>query len=164
MSITPFSFPDVPHPFGNPEDVFGPEDSGFEESLGVDCRKAIVERVVDADTIRIVGNDDAIRLFGIDAPERNTADGQKAMARMREILPPGQTIELVFDPVRDWKDRYNRWLAIVFKPGQIGQDVDYGMVQTRLAADGLAVPYMPEKSTLSQYMPRIYWEGLSPTS
>jgi micrococcal nuclease len=79
---------------------------------------ATIERVVDGDTV-VLTDDTRVRLIGIDTPE--TVDprrpveclGREASARLRELLPAGTAVRLVYDVERT--DRYGRTLAYVYR-------------------------------------------------
>jgi micrococcal nuclease len=75
---------------------------------------AVVERIVDGDTLRTT-DDQRIRLLNIDTPE---IDGDQcwsaeATTALRELVPPGTEIRLVYDEER--LDRYDRTLAHVYR-------------------------------------------------
>jgi micrococcal nuclease len=104
-------------------------------SASADAGSATVKRVVDGDTL-VLGDDTRVRLIGIDTPE--TVDprrpvecfGHEASARMNELLPPGTSVELVFDV--DRTDRYGRTLAYVYRAE------DELFVNVAMARDGYA--------------------------
>jgi micrococcal nuclease len=94
---------------------------------------AIVQRVVDGDTLDVVygGRAESVRLIGIDTPEKRenekarrdstrtgrdiatiTAAGKAATAFMRAIVAPGERVGLEFDVRR--RDKYDRLLAYVY--------------------------------------------------
>ncbi len=109
--------------------------------------RAVVERVVDGDTIvvRIEGSSEKIRLIGIDTPEsvdpRSPVEcfGTEASARTAELLPEGTEVDLVRDV--EARDRYDRLLAYVYRAS------DGLFVNEALARDGYAV--------LSTYPPNV---------
>ncbi len=82
---------------------------------------ACVVRVVDGDTL-IVDIDlgfhvwrraERLRLLGIDAPERDSAAGQRAVRQLRAVLPVGAAVV-----VRTRRqDKYGRWLSVVLRDG-----------------------------------------------
>jgi len=82
---------------------------------------AIVERVVDGDTlaVRLGGRTERVRLLGIDTPESVKADtpvecyAKEAAARLRDLLPPQVTVRLVRDV--EERDRYGRLLAYAYR-------------------------------------------------
>lgn len=90
--------------------------------------------VSDGDTMTVApGNDRsspvAVRLYGIDAPEKKQAFGAKAKARLVELLPVGQTVEVLpFD-----MDHYGRPVALV--------QVDGRTVNAEMVREGYAWVY-----------------------
>jgi micrococcal nuclease len=76
---------------------------------------AVVERVIDGDTIELVDGR-RIRLVQIDAPEKRTeCYGNEATALARRLLPPGTEVRIEQDPALDQEDRFGRVLAYVWK-------------------------------------------------
>lgn len=81
----------------------------------------LVSRVVDGDTIEVVirGQNEKIRLIGIDTPEivdsRKTVQcfGGEASEKAKSLLG-GQKIRLEADPSQGDRDKYNRLLRYVF--------------------------------------------------
>ena len=76
---------------------------------------AAVARVIDGDTIEVVGGT-RVRFIGIDTPETSTGPecfGPQATQYTRELLPVGTRIRLVYDVER--LDRFRRTLAYVYK-------------------------------------------------
>lgn len=75
--------------------------------------------VGDGDTVTVAPGGDAsspiaVRLYGIDAPEKKQAFGAKAKAYLTEHLPVGQTVEVLpFD-----MDQYGRSVALVQTDGR----------------------------------------------
>lgn len=86
---------------------------------------AVVERVVDGDTLVVdVGGDRArVRLLGIDTPETVKPDapvecfGPQASARTKALLPEGVRVVLETDPVAGARDDFGRVLAYVTPRG-----------------------------------------------
>ncbi len=91
-------------------------------------------RVVDGDTIRVMykGESRAVRLLGIDAPERGKRGAREATAFMKQLVD-GREVTLVFPTGKEVRDRYNRLLADVVVDGM---DVGKEMLRT-----GHAVKY-----------------------
>ncbi len=86
------------------------------------CETATVDRVIDGDTLDVItstGNQQRIRLLGIDTPETVHPDkpvecmGPEASALAGELAPTGTTITLITDHRGDTWDDYNRRLAHV---------------------------------------------------
>lgn len=81
-----------------------------------DSVRARVQRVVDGDTLLLVGGE-RVRLIGIDTPESVKPDtppepfGHEASAFTKE-LAEGREVRLVFDRHRE--DQYGRTLAFVY--------------------------------------------------
>jgi endonuclease YncB( thermonuclease family) len=94
---------------------------------GSEARSARVASVTDGDTLRL-GDGEAVRLVGIDAPERGTCGSERA-TRLLTKLTWGKQVTLLA-PVDD-RDRYGRLLRYV----DVGT-VDAGL---RLIESGLAV-------------------------
>lgn len=96
---------------------------------------ATVERVVDGDTIVLVGGE-RVRLIGVDTPE--TKDPRKAVqcfgveasAHTTGLLPSGTPVRIVHDVER--RDRYGRTLAYVYR------EADGLFVNADLVANGYA--------------------------
>jgi micrococcal nuclease len=108
---------------------------------------AVVERVVDGDTIQvdIDGRSETVRLIGIDTPETKKPNtpvecfGPEASARLAELLPPGTPVRLERDI--DSRDKYRRLLAYVHR------EPDDLFVNAVLIDEGLARPYPFEPNT-----------------
>lgn len=108
---------------------------------------AVVERVVDGDTIDVTidGRRDTVRLIGIDTPETKKPDtpvecyGPEASARLTELLPPGTPVRLERDI--DSRDKYRRLLAYVHR------EPDDLFVNAVLIDEGLARPFPFEPNT-----------------
>jgi micrococcal nuclease len=81
-------------------------------------RTAIVERVVDGDTIELRSGT-RVRLIGINAPEiahngyGDECFGEGATRFAERLLEAGQSVRLVFDVAR--RDHYDRLLAYVYR-------------------------------------------------
>lgn len=103
-----------------------------------DGRDAVVDRVVDGDTI-VVDDGERIRLIGIDTPETVKPGspvecfGKEASRRMNTLLPEGTHVRLVRDA--DATDRYDRTLSYVYR-------LDDGLfVNAAMVRDGFAYAY-----------------------
>jgi micrococcal nuclease len=76
---------------------------------------AVVARVIDGDTIELLGGQ-RVRLVQIDTPEKNEeCYGDAASALTGRLLPPGTRVRIERDPGLDQVDRYQRELAYVWK-------------------------------------------------
>jgi micrococcal nuclease len=101
---------------------------------------AVVQRVVDGDTIVLRGGE-RVRYIGVDTPE-SVKPGTpvqcwaKAASRMNEGLVEGERVRLRFDSER--RDRYGRTLAYVYRAGD-GLFVNAELVR-RGAARVLTIP------------------------
>ena len=95
-----------------------PTVDGAVEELGPN---AIVERVVDGDTIivDVNGNRERVRLLGIDTPESVSESrpdqcyGAESSAYLSQLLPAGSDITLIRDI--ESRDKYDRLLAYVVR-------------------------------------------------
>lgn len=100
-----------------------------------------VVRVVDADTMIVlcdlgwrISLKTSVRLFGVNAPELNTAEGQAALHFVQAVLQPGDEINLVSHKLLGNTDKYGRVLASITLPD--GRDLS-----TMLLQSDHAVPY-----------------------
>jgi micrococcal nuclease len=97
--------------------------------------KAELIRVVDGDTVDLIidlgfdtSRKERFRLYGIDAPEMNTAAGKEAKKWLWDALQPLeaiyiQTIQL---ETKAKRDKYGRFLAVLYKgEADMEQDMDY---------------------------------------
>lgn len=116
---------------------------------------AQIERVVDGDTV-IAHVDlgfgltvrERFRLRGINAPELNTADGQRAKAHLTQVLLPSCDLQAGKAPlvIKTYKtDKYGRYVADLFLlPDSVGvfQTAAQGVLVNQLMLDaGLAEVY-----------------------
>ena len=85
--------------------------------------KAELVRVVDGDTVDLIidlGFDtlrkERFRLYGVDAPEMNTAEGKEAKAWLWEALQPLEAIyiETLQHKTKAKRDKYGRFLAVLY--------------------------------------------------
>jgi len=105
---------------------------------------AIVRRVYDGDTITVdidLGfnvwwRDVSLRLYGIDTPEirgEEREEGLRSKQFVVDRLPIGE--EIIIETVKDKKEKYGRYLAVVY----------YGSLETNLndelLAEGMAAKY-----------------------
>jgi micrococcal nuclease len=78
-------------------------------------KNAVVARVIDGDTIELVGGQ-RVRLVQIDTPEKHVeCYGDQASALTRRLIPAGTHVRIEQDPKLDQVDRYRRKLAYVWK-------------------------------------------------
>lgn len=100
--------------------------------------------VVDGDTIRLdlAGDQETVRLVGINAPERGECLAEEAGRRLQDLVA-GQEVELVQD--RSDRDRYGRLLRYVEVDGV---DVGAELVRAGLA---LARRYPPDTRRADRY-------------
>jgi micrococcal nuclease len=129
------------------DDAADEDDSRRPPGVPADAHAAIVERVWDGDTLRVVAPPDGagaglpdggsvrVRLLNIDAPEL-ARDGQpaeclaqEATDRLQELLAPGDLVWLAADA--EGTDRFDRLLRAAWT-------ADGVFVNERLAAEGLA--------------------------
>ena len=87
-----------------------------------------VSHVTDGDTFQLSGLSPAIRVWGLDAPERKQAGGSEATRAMRSLIS-GATLDC---QVRDI-DRYNRLVAQCFLPD--GRDIAAEMIYMGVATE-----------------------------
>ena len=101
---------------------------------------AIVKRVVDGDTVVLSfsGDDDTVRLIGIDTPETVKPNspvecfGPEAAERTKFLLPPETKVRVERDI--EARDRYGRLLAYLRR-------VDDGLfINESLITEGFATP------------------------
>lgn len=87
-----------------------------------------VTRVTDGDTFRMSGVELAIRVWGLDAPERDEQGGSAATSTMRSLVD-GQTLTCL---IRDI-DRYQRLVGQCFLPD--GRDITAAMISSGTATE-----------------------------
>jgi len=76
---------------------------------------AVVARVIDGDTIELVGGQ-RVRLVQIDTPEKHVeCYGDAASSLTQRLIPAGTHVRIEQDPKLDQVDRYRRKLAYVWK-------------------------------------------------
>jgi micrococcal nuclease len=94
-------------------------------------QSAVVARVIDGDTIELVGGQ-RVRLVQIDTPEKRVeCYGDQASALTRRLLPAGTHVRIEQDPKLDQVDRFGRKLAYVWKGDE---DVNVMLVRDGAAA------------------------------
>ncbi len=121
-----------------------------EYTLTTDYARAEIVYVIDGDTVivRMNGQEEKIRMIGIDAPEsvsleeeENSVYGKISSEYTRENLKEGMTIYLTFDKER--KDQYERVLAYIWLDTNL-EDIN-NLYQYKMVSEGyaLAVYYEP---------------------
>lgn len=107
-----------------------------------------VVRIKDGDGLVVNknGKEIEVRLACIDAPELRQAWGQESTEKLKQLLPPGQKVELR----ETGKDRYNRTVAELFLNGQ--------SVNLRMVQGGDAVVY-PEYLTNCESTKNLYLQA-----
>jgi micrococcal nuclease len=94
---------------------------GASSSTDDDAATAVVVRIVDGDTLVVEsdGEEDRIRLIGIDTPESVKPGtpvecfGKEASAHLETLVPEGTPVRLERDV--EARDRYERLLAYVYR-------------------------------------------------
>lgn len=91
--------------------------------------------VVDGDTLHVLvnGQDEKVRLIGINAPETNECWGSNATTAASALLN-GASVQLLADPTQADKDEYGRLLRYVMLP----DGTDFGL---KMINDGNAYEY-----------------------
>ena len=89
---------------------------------------ATVARVTDGDTFRLMGVERAIRVWGLDAPERKEPAGPAATAAMRDLIT-NQTLTCEIKYI----DRYDRFVGQCFLPD--GRDIAAEMIRLGVATE-----------------------------
>jgi micrococcal nuclease len=120
--------------------------------------KAELIRVVDGDTVDLIidlgfdtSRKERFRLYGIDAPEMNTAEGKEAKAWLWEALQPleviyVQTIQL---ETKAKRDKYGRFLAVLYG--------DLGDLRANLPPKTLAVESINARMIVRGHAKERYW-------
>ena len=120
--------------------------------------KAELIRVVDGDTVDLIidlGFDtsrrDRFRLYGVDAPEMNTAEGKASKAWLWYALQPleaiyVQTIQL---ETKAKRDKYGRFLAVLYR--------EFGDVRTKLPEKRLALESINSEMIEVGHAKERYW-------
>jgi micrococcal nuclease len=91
-----------------------------------------IKGVIDGDSFETLDGV-KVRLIGIDAPDVETSDcfSAEATSHLRELLPPGRAVRLVYD--ESTTDRFGRTLAYVYR------HPDGMFVNLAVARDGFAI-------------------------
>lgn len=117
----------------------------------------VVSKNVDGDTVRVAigGEDESVRLIGIDTPETRGRNGliecfgKEASKHTAKLIPVGTVVRLVRDA--EARDRYGRLLAYVYR------DRDDLFVNLALAADGYAdvLTYPPNVAHAEEFVAAV---------
>jgi micrococcal nuclease len=96
---------------------------------------ASVTKVIDGDTVDFsvdlglrVFTQARCRLYGLNAPEKNTAEGRRARDYLNELLPVGTVVTLRTH--KDATEKYGRWLAEI---SVSGVDINHALLEAGLA-------------------------------
>ena len=85
--------------------------------------KTKIIRVVDGDTVivKYKGDDERVRLVGLNTPEARAVNGRvvecfgkEASAKAKEVLLPGQEVIFEYDTSQSKRDKYGRLLGYIF--------------------------------------------------
>lgn len=113
--------------------------------------KAVVERVVDGDTVCVVldgqEQETKVRLIGVNTPEsvssnetKNCEEGKQASEYTKSILSPGKVVYLEYD--KEQTDKYDRTLAYIWLQDGVEttstEDIRKYMFNVKLLLDGQA--------------------------
>lgn len=108
-----------------------------------------VIRVVDGDTLHVevdlgmnIRTDMSLRLYGINAPEKDTQAGRDAKEVLELLLPVSRLV--IVRTFKDRREKYGRYLATVWLKGDdmpMSHEALDGSVNERMVKEGHAVPY-----------------------
>jgi len=129
------------------------ERGGFYQTLRLFPKEAMVEEVVDGDTLELE-NGRTIRLVGIDAPNRGEDFyGQAWEYSLR--LAEDKQVELEYDEYQD--DKFGRILAYVWVPCTTEKGCQEGklMLNESLVEEGLAKVVIYEKRKKLKYQEEL---------
>ena len=118
-----------------PGSPFPPSALAIDADLRIDLARvpteaAVVAYVLDGDSlvVRLAGRESRIRLYGLNAPERDERCAAQVRARLRRLAPPGATLLLHPGPRNDDGARLLRYAFL-----EDGRSLDAALV-----AEGLA--------------------------
>jgi micrococcal nuclease len=120
--------------------------------------KAKLIREVDGDTVELMidlgfdtSRKERFRLYGIDAPEMNTAEGKEAKAWLREVLQPLEAIyiETLQHKTKAKRDKYGRFLAVLYS--------DLGDLRANLPPKTLAPSSINARMIVRGHAKERYW-------
>ena len=97
-------------------------------ALATEVFEARVSKVIDGDTFSLRGQSRRIRIWGLDAPEREEAGGTLATGRLRQLID-GQRLRCSLVDI----DRYGRLVAQCYLPD--GRDIAAEMIRFGVARE-----------------------------
>jgi len=124
-------------------------------------------KVVDGDTLDLcidlgfgVAKIERVRLFGINTPELVTPEGRDCKEKVNGLLLLKPLMAITFKNERkeDRKDKYGRYLAIIYTQQKVGEP--YLNLNKTLLSGGLAKPFMDEHEFLEQFFTVITPDSL----
>lgn len=134
--------------------------AGAPTGIPVSVQRATVRRIVDGDTLELVGRSGKgplsrgaqvdVRLLEIDTPETKHRSkpvqcyGERATARLTKLVPPGSTVWVQRDT--ELRDQYGRYLLYLWNDDGV-------FVNRRMVADGFAKATLYEPN--DRHWPRI---------
>ena len=128
----------LPGPTPLPGAPFPPSALAIDAELRIDPARvpteaAVVAYVLDGDSlvVRLAGRESQIRLYGLNAPERDERCAAQVRARLRRLAPPGATLLLHPGPRNDDGARLLRYAFL-----EDGRSLD-----ATLVAEGLALAW-----------------------
>lgn len=129
------------------------ERGGFYQTLRLFLKEAVVNEVVDGDTLELE-NGRTIRLVGIDAPNRGEELYGQAMEETIK-LTEGKKIVLEYDEYQD--DKFGRILAYVWAPCTSEKGCQEGklMLNKALVDEGLAKVVLYSKRKKLKYQDEL---------
>jgi micrococcal nuclease len=102
--------------------------------------QATVIRIIDGDTVELsidlgfsINFKQIVRMYGINAPEKNTEYGKVTLQRITDLIPPGTIVKI--ETIKDKKEKFGRYLGIIYK-----NSTNIGL---QLILEGLAIQYYP---------------------
>ena len=130
--------------------AFGPSPTSTAGAFGPGA--GTVEFVVDGDTVDLIieGEEERVRLIGIDTPESVSRDtpvqcyGAEASAALKGLLPVGSTVRIERDA--EIRDRFGRILLYLYRDDQASPDGEL-FVNEWLVANGFADTLFFEPNT-----------------
>ena len=120
--------------------------------------KAELVRVVDGDTVDLIidlgfdtSRKERFRLYGIDAPEMNTAAGKNSKKWLWDALQPLEAIyvETIQLETKARRDKYGRFLAVLYG--------DLGHLRANLPPKTLAVESINARMITEGHAKERYW-------